>query len=263
MDKYEVFKKDMDKLIGVDLNLYKEKQMKRRLTSLLKRNGFKDFDDYFDEGLKKDKELLSEFINFMTINVSEFYRNPNQWEVLRTTVIPGLMKENPGNLKIWSAACSTGEEPYSLVMLLSQFYPLNRIKIFAADLDEGAIEKAKIGLYTEKSTEGLPPEFKKRFFTPEGSLLKISDDVKKCVEFKKMDLLKDPFPKGFDLICCRNVMIYFTDEAKDLLYKKFHDALKPYGVFFVGSTEQIISPEKYNFATLKTFFYEKTEYANK
>lgn len=257
--KYEKFKTDVNRLIRVDLNLYKEKQMKRRLTSLLTRNGFKDFDDYFEEGLKKNKDLLNEFINFMTINVSEFYRNPQQWQVLKDTVIPELRKENSSALKVWSAACSTGEEPYSLVMMLSQFYPLNKIKVNAADLDEMAIKKAKEGLYTEKSTASIPNELKSKFFKPEGSLLKISDEVKSCVEFKKMDLLKDSFASGFDLICCRNVMIYFTDEAKEELYRKFNAALKPHGVFFVGSTEQIISPEKFNFKTMKTFFYEKAD----
>lgn len=260
MPKYEEFKTNLNRLINVDLNLYKEKQMKRRLTSLLKRNGFKDFDDYFSEGLKKDKELLDEFINFMTINVSEFYRNPQQWQVLKDIIIPRLQAHNKGSLKVWSAACSTGEEPYSLVMMLSQFYPMNQIKVFAADLDERAIEKAKEGIYTEKSTVAIPKELKNKFFKPEGSMLRIADEVKKCVEFKKMDLLKDRFTTGFDLICCRNVMIYFTDEAKEELYKKFNAALKPYGVFFVGSTEQIISPEKSNFKSLKTFFYGKNDF---
>lgn len=256
MDKYEQFKIDMDRFINVDLNLYKEKQMKRRIHSLLTRNGFKDFDDYF-VGLKAKPELLEQFINYMTINVSEFYRNPQQWEVLKTTIIPALMKQKRGSLKIWSAACSTGEEPYSYVMMLSQFFDLRQIKIFAADLDEGAMKKAKEGIYTQKSTANLPKEFVTKFFKPEGSMLRISEEVKKCVEFKKMDLLKDRFSTGFDLISCRNVMIYFTDEAKEELYKKFNQALAPHGVFFVGSTEQIISPEKFNFQTVKTFFYEK------
>lgn len=258
MPKYEEFKVNLNRLINVDLNLYKEKQMKRRINSLLTRNGFKDFDDYFI-GLKADAELLDQFINYMTINVSEFYRNPQQWDVLKNTIIPTLMEKKKGPLKFWSAACSTGEEPYSFVMLLSQFFPLRQIKIFASDLDEGAMRKAKEGIYTEKSVANIPAALKNQFFTKEGSMLKISDEVKSCVEFKKMDLLKDPFPRGYDVIACRNVMIYFTDEAKDNLYNKFNASLNPDGVFFVGSTEQIISPDKFNFKPVKTFFYEKVD----
>jgi len=256
--KYEDFKKNLNRLINVDLNLYKEKQMKRRISSLLSRNGYKGFDDYF-EALKKDSELLDQFINYMTINVSEFYRNLAQWNVLKDTIIPALKAERNGPLKIWSAACSTGEEPYSLVMLLSQFYNLREINVFASDLDEGAMKKAKEGIYTVKSTTNLPIDLKNKYFTKEGSMLKISNDIKSRVEFKKMDLLKDSYPKGFDLICCRNVMIYFTDEAKEEMYRKFNQSLMPYGVFFVGSTEQIISPDKFNFKSSKTFFYEKIE----
>lgn len=255
MDKYEVFKKDINNLINIDLNYYKEKQMKRRISSLLTRNNFKDFDDYY-LGLKNDKKLLEQFINYLTINVSEFYRNPTQWTVLETDIIPNLLNRNR-NIKIWSSACSTGEEPYSLAMLMSRFLPLREIKILATDIDDEAMNKAKIGLYNEKSLSNLPRDFKDKYFTKLEGSYKISDDIKKCVEFKKMDLLKDRFPADVDLITCRNVMIYFTEEAKELLYNKFHDSLNKEGILFVGSTEQIIMPEKYKLKPVRTFFYKK------
>ncbi|NLW22480.1 MAG: protein-glutamate O-methyltransferase CheR [Tissierellia bacterium] len=256
MDKWEVFKQNIDKLINIDLNYYKEKQMKRRITSLMIRNGYNDFDEYF-LGLKSDKALLDQFINYLTINVSEFYRNPSQWEVLGKEILPDLVSKYKRPIKVWSSACSTGEEPYSLVMLLTKFYNLNQIEVLASDIDEGAIEKAKIGLYGEKALANLPGQFKQEYFEKVGNSYKIKDIIKNRVEFKKLDLLKDPFPKDMDLITCRNVMIYFTDEAKELLYKKFHDSLSQEGVFFVGSTEQIILPERYNFKSIKTFFYKK------
>lgn len=258
MDKYEMFKKNINNLIDIDLNYYKEKQMKRRITSLMNRNGFVDFNEYF-EGLKSNKILLEQFINYLTINVSEFYRNPSQWQVLETKILPNLINNSNKPLKIWSSACSTGEEPYSLVMSLTKFYDLNNIKILATDIDEGAIEKAKIGLYSEKALVNLPLQFKERFFERVGNSYRIKDIIKKSVEFKKLDLLKDPFPKDVDLITCRNVMIYFTDEAKELLYKKFHNSLSSNGVLFVGSTEQIILPTRYNYRTIKTFFYGKID----
>lgn len=256
MAKYESFKKDVNNLINIDLDFYKEKQMKRRISSLISRNGYKDFDDYF-LAIKKDKDLLDQFVNYLTINVSEFYRNPSQWDVLKKEIIPGLMEGKRGNLTVWSAACSTGEEPYSLVMMLSNFFPLRDIKVIATDIDEGALEKAKSGLYSEKALDNLPEKFKKEYFTKVQNSFKISDDIKRCVEFRKMDLLKDRFPTNVDLITCRNVMIYFTEDAKELLYNKFHDSLSPNGILFVGSTEQIIMPEKYNLESARTFFYRK------
>ena len=166
------------------------------------------------------------------------------------------MGENKRQLNIWSSACSTGEEPYSLVMLMSNFFPLNSIKVLATDIDDGAIDKAKLGLYSEKSLENLPKKFIEDYFTKIEKSYKISDKIKSRVEFKKLDLLKDTFPKNVDLITCRNVMIYFTDDAKDLLYKKFNKSLSENGILFVGSTEQIIMPERYNFKSEKTFFYK-------
>lgn len=257
MNTYEIFKKDINNLTGINLNYYKEKQMKRRISSLLNRNKFNDFDDYFI-GLKNDRKLLEQFINYLTINVSEFYRNLSQWKVLETTILPELIGSNKKEIKIWSAACSTGEEPYSLVMMMTNFFPLNKIKILATDIDEEAINKAKQGLYNEKSLANLPVSFKDKYFKKVESSYKINDEIKQRVEFKKMDLLKDKFPTNLDLITCRNVMIYFTDDGKNLLYKKFHDSLNNNGILFVGSTEQIIMPQKYNFKSEKTFFYKKT-----
>ncbi|MDR7856188.1 protein-glutamate O-methyltransferase CheR [Tissierella sp.] len=257
MDKYEIFKKDINGLINVDLNYYKEKQMRRRISSLLSRNNYKDFDDYFI-GLKSNKDLLEQFINYLTINVSEFYRNPSQWEVLEKDIIPIIMENNKGPLKIWSSACSTGEEPYSLVMMLSKFFPLKDIKVLASDIDEEAMHKAKLGLYSEKSLANLPKGFKEKFFSKIQNSYNISTDIKQCVEFKKMDLLKDKFPTNVDLVTCRNVMIYFTEEAKELLYSKFYNSLSTNGVLFVGSTEQIIMPEKHKLKPARTFFYKKS-----
>lgn len=255
MNKYESFKESILKKTGIDLSLYKEKQMKRRLESLARRNDFSDFSNYF-RALDKDNKLYEEFINYLTINVSEFYRNIEQWKVLENEVIPALMKKS-STLKIWSAACSTGEEPYSLVMLLSKFYPLNKINITATDIDDGAIKKAKEGMYIDKSLKNLPKEFVNKYFEANGKFYHIKDDIKSRVTFKKHNLLKDSYVDNCDLIVCRNVLIYFTEEAKAEIYKKFSKSLKPHGILFVGSTEQIIMPNKYNLAPLRTFFYGK------
>ena len=156
-DKYEEFKGDVLKLTKIDLNYYKEKQMRRRIDTLANKNGAKSYEEYI-QMIKSDKEKFEQFVNFLTINVSEFYRNPDQWKLMDQQVIPKLIKEQRKPIKIWSAACSTGHEPYSLAMAFSKHVPLSDIKILATDIDKQVIEHAKVGLYSEKSIAGVPAD---------------------------------------------------------------------------------------------------------
>jgi len=240
---------------GIDLAAYKEAQMKRRLTSLYEKKGYKNFLTFF-EALDKDRDLMNEFLDRMTINVSEFYRNGKRWEILQTKIFPKLLANNK-RLKIWSAACSTGEEPYTTAMVLSNHIPLSQIAIQATDLDENAIQRAKVGIYPERSLAEVPDEMKSKYFEQQNQFYKVDDAIKKTVTFRKHNLLKDTYEKNFDLIICRNVMIYFTEEAKDQIYQNFSDSLRSGGILFVGSTEQIFNPGKYGFETEDTFFYRK------
>ncbi|MBQ1194013.1 MAG: protein-glutamate O-methyltransferase CheR [Lachnospiraceae bacterium] len=254
---YEQFKTQVYSLTKIDLNAYKEKQMKRRIDSLIDKNGYKGYSEYIN-AIKSDSRLFEEFVNYLTINVSEFWRNPEQWKILGEEVIPTLIKESGRKLKIWSAACSTGDEPYSLVMLLSRFMPLSDIKIIATDIDKQVLEKATVGLYNEKSLVGLPEDLKNKYFTKVGlSNYQISDDIKRCVTFKQHNLLRDSYPENFDLIVCRNVLIYFTDDAKVDIYKKFNKSLRKGGFLFIGSTEQIINYKEINYSSFRSFFYIK------
>lgn len=253
---YEWFKRAVFDLTKIDLNAYKEKQMKRRIDTLISKNGFGGYNDYI-EVIRKDKQRFDEFVNYLTINVSEFYRNPDQWEIMDTEIIPELIDKFGKHLKIWSAACSTGDEPYSLVMALSRHIPLQQIKIIATDLDKQVIEKAKMGLYSEKSIAAVPADLKKKYFSQIGQSYKIADEIKACVEFREHNLLKDSYLKDWDLIVCRNVLIYFTEEAKDEIFRKFCGSLKKKGLLFIGSTEQIINYRDMGFARKSSFFYEK------
>ena len=187
-DNYEKFKKDILQLAGIDLNSYKEKQMRRRINTLITKNNVKTYNDYVAL-IKKDKEKFDQFINFLTINVSEFYRNPDQWKILEGQVFPELIKKFGKNLKIWSAACSTGDEPYSLVMALSRQVPLANIKIIATDIDNQVLDTARMGLYNEKSIASVPDDLKKKYFTKVGSSYQISDEIKKRVEFHPFSLI--------------------------------------------------------------------------
>lgn len=239
----------------IDLSLYKEAQMKRRLTTLRQKHGYQSFAEYC-AALERDRGLMNEFLDRMTINVSEFWRNPGRWETLQRRFLPELLQP-AGKLKIWSAACSTGEEPYTLAMLLAEQNLLERTTLIATDLDAGVLAKAKEGIYLERSLRDAPEECKTRYFTRRDGAFEVSDRLKAAVRFKQHNLLNDKFDTGFDLIVCRNVLIYFTEEAKQQLYYKFSNALRPGGLLFVGSTEQIFSPGLYGFETADTFFYRK------
>lgn len=255
MSDYEQFIEGIKRRTGIDLSLYKEAQMKRRLTSLYEKKGYRNFVDFLG-ALENNRDLMNEFLDRMTINVSEFYRNRKRWDVLQNRIFPMLLQQNK-RPKIWSAACSTGEEPYSLAMVLSHHVPLSQINILATDLDENVMQKAKLALYPERSLAEVPKDIQAKYFDKEGSFYKVKDEIKRTVTFKKHNLLKDHYGVGYDLIVCRNVMIYFTEEAKDNIYSQFSKALRPGGILFVGSTEQIFNPAQYDFEVEDTFFYRK------
>lgn len=254
-DTYESFKTQFYQLTGIDLNAYKEGQMKRRIDSLIARNRIPGYTAFINV-LKTDKAKYDEFLGYITINVSEFWRNADQWDILENKILPEMKTD--GGIRVWSAACSTGDEPYSLAMLLGDHFSLNRILISATDIDKQVLSKAKSGIYSEKSIKGLPARFRNRYLTSIGDgAYEVSEEIRRCVTFREHDLLNPRYPVDFDMIVCRNVLIYFTDEAKDSVFKKFARSLKPGGVLFLGSTEQILYPKDYGLTPISSFFYKK------
>lgn len=257
MDNYEEFKQDILRLTKIDLSAYKEKQMRRRIDSLSEKNNCTSYKQYH-ELLKKDKNVYEEFINFLTINVSEFYRNKDQWEMMVKDYLPKLVKRFGSSLKVWSAACSTGDEPYSLVMALSEVIDMKYIHILATDLDKQVIARAKTGVYSRKSILNVPQKFKDKYFEQIGDdSFKISDEIKRRVEFRQHNLLSDKYPTGYHFIVCRNVLIYFTEEAKHDIYENFCSSLYKEGILFIGSTEQVMDYRDIGYKRLSSFFYEK------
>lgn len=254
---YEQFAEQITRLTKIDLSCYKQNQMKRRIDALIAKHKIPGYEAYI-KVLKTDREKYNEFLDYITINVSEFYRNPEQWSYLAKNVFPELIKRFGKNLNIWSAACSTGDEPYSLAMCLSDFVPLDQIHITATDINDLVIDQAKIGLYSARSIASVPEDKKRKFFVKNGDYYQISDQIKKCITFKQHNLLKDRYPQNVHLIVCRNVLIYFTEEAKDEIFRKYYESLaKDGGVLFIGSTEQILKYKDLGFKRMDSFFYEK------
>lgn len=253
---WSTFKQKLNAKAGIDLDLYKEAQMKRRINNLVMRKGFKGFTEYFDF-VVKDKDEFASFIEYLTINVSEFFRTPEKFSELETTIIPELLKRS-SKLNIWSAGCSIGAEPYSLAMILAEKTPGARHRILASDLDVDILEKAKEGIYTENELKAISLGRKQKYFTKnENNKYVVSPDIKAKIEFRRHNLLKDPFESNFDLILCRNVVIYFTEEAKDKLYRNFFQALKPGGILFVGGTEAVLNYRDMGYENHRPFFYRR------
>ncbi|MFP7493788.1 protein-glutamate O-methyltransferase CheR [Terribacillus saccharophilus] len=252
---YDYFVEQIRMNTGIDLSQYKEAQMLRRLTTLRDKRGFHDFKAY-SQAISSDGALLEEFLDRMTINVSEFYRNYQRWEVLERRILPELlMKKKP--LKIWSAACSTGEEPYTLAILLDRLANGTSYTIHATDLDQRVLDTAKIGRYNERALKEMPAAIKSAYFTQDGPVFQIKEELKQHIQFKQHNLLADAYDTNYDLIICRNVLIYFTEEAKAEIYQKFSKSLGNNSYLFVGSTEQIFNPNAYDLRAVDTFFYQK------
>lgn len=252
---WDAFIRRFESLSKIDLQSYKRPQMERRINSFMRSVNAGDYNSFFDL-LNRDREIYHRFLEHITINVSEFFRNANHWEVMEKQIIPQLIKGN-GKLKIWSAGCSTGEEPYSLAIMCQERHISLAQPILASDIDNEVLEKAALGIYSGKAVQSIPPNYLNKYFMREGNYYRIKDSITKMVSFEQQDLLKGNFGRGFDLILCRNVVIYFTEESKQKLYRKFCDALRPGGVLFIGSTEQIFQAQELGLQSIATFFYQK------
>jgi chemotaxis protein methyltransferase CheR len=253
---------EVHRKFSLNLGAYKEKQLKRRIESLISTTGAKGYQEYF-ELLCKDSAQLERFFDKITINVSEFFRNAEIFQSLEKAIFPQLCAGNQ-KLKIWSAACSNGSEPYSLAMILNECFPGVSFTINATDIDANILKSARRGVYDEKAIKGVSGSRLQKYFTRNGAnMYQVIPELKRHVQFKKHDLLEDEFEKDYDLIVCRNVMIYFTRETQNDLYRKMYDSLKDGGVLFIGATETIAQYKDYGFDKVSHWFYRKPEYSRR
>ncbi len=242
-------------LTGIDLDFYRGRQLDRRLRSFVQRWGLADLAE-LGTRIRTEPDLLQALKDFLTINVSEFFRNPEKFEELKSTVLPELLAGGR-RLEIWSAGCATGAEPYTLAIILDQVSPGVRHGILATDIDRLSLERARQGVYGEDEVRSVPPDILARYFTRRGDGWEVSPAVRRAVRFAGHNLLADPYPQGLDLILCRNVVIYFTDEARDHVYRHFSRALRPGGYLFIGGTETIFRSREYGLASVRPGFYRK------
>ncbi len=244
----------MKKASGLDLYQYKAGQLQRRILSMAETKRVKSLDEFWTH-ISNEKDGITWFMDRLAINVSELYRNPEKWEEMRTKILPELLKKR-SRIKAWSAGCSIGAEAHSLATLFANDFPGGHT-ILGTDIDMEALAQAKSGTYKDSEMRAVPPQIRSKYFDKTGDTYVANEQIKKYLTFRKGNLLADRFDLGFDLIMCRNVVIYFTDEAKDELYAKFYRALAPGGYLFVGSTERIHNYSDIGFESSTPFFYQK------
>lgn len=263
LEVYADIQRSILQLLNLNLSHYKDEQMRRRLDTWLVRSGAASWEEYFSR-LGKDIDERSRFRNYLTINVSAFFRDPERWQYLKDTLIPVLLDESlrlrPNNtgLQIWSAGCSIGAEPYTVAMILDDSSPMRQHTILATDLDRSALKKAQeSGPYNQDEIKYLTHHQRDTYLKPGGPPYFVRKTLGRKIQFREHNLLADPFPTGLDLIICRNVVIYLTSESKDILYKKFSDALRPGGILFIGATEIIPRPKEIGLGSVAISFYQK------
>jgi chemotaxis protein methyltransferase CheR len=244
-------------LSGIDLDAYKRPQMLRRLDAIMSRCHITTLQALANE-LKPGSDVLKEFMERFTINVSECFRDRPRFEQLAREIIPALAKSNNGAIRIWSAGCSYGAEPYSLAIILHEAH-LTRGHITATDIDPKILAAAKAGeSFTTNDFKNLTKEIATRYFAPIGQdHFRAAEALRPYLTFRQHNLLKPAPVDQCDLVLCRNVTIYFTEESKDQVTQYLVNALRPGGVLFIGETETIHRPQRFGLELRSTSFYTK------
>jgi chemotaxis protein methyltransferase CheR len=264
---------------GIALDPGKEYLIETRLSPLLEQIGCKSYTELLSKA-KSDplKSIERKIIDAISTNETYFFRDKAPFDLLQFKLFPDLIdrrteggrKPRQINLRIWSAASSTGQEIYSIAMIIKELGldPKNfNITLIATDISDAAIAQASYGKYNKfEATRGLSPAFLGRYFNQDGDFWRIRDEIRAMVQFRKINLMESFASVGkFDIIFCRNVAIYFTPETRKNLYSKLHGALENDGYLIIGSTESLsndtnlFKPQKY----LNSIFYQKSDFIPK
>lgn len=254
-NNFEEFNKWGNRYLGMDLSSYKENQLQRRILNMMESREITNLKDYMSL-MEKDTKVKEELKNYLTINVTEFFRNPELFTAL-TKHLKNDLQKNFSSIKCWSAACSNGSEPYSLAMLFAENNIKLSGKILATDIDKLILDRAKNGFYFKNELKNVSQKQLQQHFVEKDNGFELKPEIKSNIRFKEHDLLQGRFETGFHFIICRNVTIYFKPDARDELYQKFYDSLVPGGIFFTGATETINQPEKFGFKKIDSFIYQK------
>ncbi len=234
---------------GICLSDIKHDMMYSRLAKRLRKLNLDNFSDYIDLIESGDESELGDFTNSVTTNLTSFFREQHHFDYLKTTLIPTLMKLNADTrkIRIWSAGCSTGEEPYSLAITLKETIPDNAgwdVKILATDLDTNVLETGSSGVYSMDRVNGISSAVLKRWFNKgkgeKEGLVRVSNELRDMIVFKQLNLMGPwPVKAGVDIIICRNVVIYFDKATQSVLFDRYAETLRSDGYLIIGHSESL------------------------
>lgn len=268
---FDLLRNYIHKKTGIYFHDNKQYLLQSRLKPRLCELGLSSFEDYYDflsRSINRDE--IYKMVSAVTINETHFFRSTEQFELIKTHLLPQLIashRQHHGNIHIWSAACSTGDEPYTLAIIIKehfeQRYPNIRFRITATDIDSDALDAAKVGLFRNYSTRYIHPQLLKKYFTSEGNVYRINDSIKQLVDFKLINLSDRTEMMrihNVDLTLCANVLIYFPAETKKKVVKSIYKSMQSGSIFMVGHSETLFGLD-HDFTQVRlgnTVFYQKT-----
>lgn len=267
--EFELFRQLVKKHVGVSFGRIKKATLQRKLAYRLNSLGLESYIEYY-RYLLQDKEKgweLRKFINTITVDQSDFFRHPKQFELLANVVLPHLAARNKTTkkLRIWSAGCATGQEAYSIAIVVNEMFEGDQdwdIRILASDVDTDALKIAYRGLYPVQCIQKIPIKYLNKYFTKgtgeNSGFFLVKKDLRKKLLFRRLNFVDFSFPfmSYVDIIFCRNVMIYFDMEIKKRLIDNFFNVLEQDGFLFLGASESLVGVDD-RFALLSYFTYQK------
>ncbi|RZA26971.1 MAG: protein-glutamate O-methyltransferase CheR [Proteobacteria bacterium] len=246
---FEFFRTELKRRVGINISENKSEMMSGRLRKRLIELKLHDFDDYAEylKSLPSAHEEWETFVNCLTTNKTDFFREPEHFEYLTTEIIPEWRKQNKSEFNVWCAAASTGEEPYTLSMVLHRQAKLKHFdySIVATDIDSDVLEKAQHGVYSKSKLHEIPLDYQREAIAVgTGDIdrwMKIKNPLREALSFERCNLVKSPYShsKKYDVVFCRNVLIYFTPETIQGVAKGIYDVTKPGGYLIIGHSESL------------------------
>lgn len=235
---------------GTDLSKYRRSCLRRRVSLRMTTVGSDDLEEYM-EYLKGHPGEMKLLLDAVTIHVTDFFRDRDVFDTLYNRVFPEIigekLVEGVNRIRIWSAGCSTGEETYSIAVLLLELLRKERIvlkpRIFGTDISEESCRFAMQGTYADRRVCGIPGRLVKRYFDIDGSTCRVTQQIKRHVKFKVHDIFSKPPFSALDLVVCRNVLIHFNQQARSTVLTNFYSVMNPGGILLLGKSEAITGPE--------------------
>ncbi|MDQ5840928.1 MAG: protein-glutamate O-methyltransferase CheR [Chloroflexota bacterium] len=236
---------------GLTLDAYKDKCLRRRIAVRMRACGVHTFSDY-QTVLDRSPAEYERLKDAITINVTRFYRNADTWNLLRAGLLQEVCERDGGEVRAWSAGCSSGEEPYTLAVLMADHFDrqgrperFGRVTVDATDIDRQCLERAQAGRYRREALTDVPADLARRYFEDDGADCRVIERVRRRVVVRALDLNSEPPPRrNYQLILCRNVVIYFGRATQERVFLAFAEALAPGGILVLGKVETLFGPAR-------------------